>query len=61
MTVQVFDIPEIDERTVEKCQRYQNAFIVLWLKQGEDFNDFGDRHCPFCGLQTEVFFIPINE
>ena len=37
---------------VDVCQRCKNHFVIIWLKQGEDFNDFGDRYCPFCGLNT---------
>ena len=38
---------------VEKCQRCANQYILIWLKPGDDYNDFGDRYCPFCGLQTD--------
>jgi hypothetical protein len=25
----------------------------VWLKTGDDFNDFGYRNCPFCGLLVD--------
>ena len=43
---------------VVTCQRCKNTYIVIWLTTGDDFNDFGDRHCPFCGLITEEFYLP---
>ncbi len=38
---------------VELCQRCANQYILIWLSPGDDYNDFGDRYCPFCGLQTD--------
>ena len=35
------------------CQRCKNAYMIIWIKHGSDFNDFGLRHCPFCGLLTD--------
>ena len=35
------------------CQRCANQYILIWLKPGDDYNDFGLRHCPFCGLLTD--------
>jgi len=40
---------------VETCKRCGNIYILLWLGQDEDFNDFGNRYCPFCGLLTKDF------
>jgi len=37
----------------ETCHNCGNTYIVDWLKEGPDFNDFGMRHCPFCGLLTD--------
>lgn len=31
------------------CRRCRNAFLVLLLREGSEFNDLGLRHCPFCG------------
>lgn len=45
------------EHSIETCTRCSNEYIVIWIKESENFNDFGDRFCPFCGLMTEVFFI----
>jgi hypothetical protein len=38
---------------IELCQKCKNQYILIWLKQGEDYNDFGLRHCSFCGLLTD--------
>ena len=43
----------VSEDKIEKCQRCGNSYILIWLKEGEDYNDFGFRHCPFCGLLTD--------
>ncbi len=34
------------------CKRCGNTYRIEWLEDGEDYNDFGDRYCPFCGLLT---------
>ena len=39
---------------VDACQRCKNLYVLIWLKESDDYNDFGDRYCPFCGLQTDV-------
>jgi hypothetical protein len=38
---------------IQVCQNCGNRYILIWLNQGEDHNDFGLRHCPFCGLLTD--------
>ncbi len=43
------------------CSRCGNHYLVIWLKEGEEFNDFGDRYCPFCGFITDEFYIPVKE
>ena len=35
---------------VDTCQRCGNVYILIRLEEGEDYNDFGFRHCPFCSL-----------
>ena len=45
----------IPQDKVDTCQRCANAYILIWLKEGEDYNDFGFRHCPFCGLLVDEF------
>ena len=45
------------EHSIETCPRCRNEYIVVWIKEAENFNDFGDRFCPFCGVMTEVFCI----
>ncbi|MFC1896864.1 hypothetical protein ACFL0Q_09480 [Thermodesulfobacteriota bacterium] len=43
----------VSEGKVDECQRCGNVYIVLWLKEADEFNDFGLRHCPFCGLLVD--------
>ena len=31
------------------CERCRNIYLVLLISGSPDFNDFGLRHCPFCG------------
>ena len=38
---------------VKTCQSCSNMYLLVWLKQSRDYNDFGLRHCPFCGLLTD--------
>ena len=40
-------------KDIDVCQNCGNAYVLIWLRHGEDYNDFGLRHCPFCGLLTE--------
>jgi len=37
------------------CQHCGNIYKVIHLKEGDDYNDFGFRHCPFCGLLTDEY------
>lgn len=37
------------------CERCGNVYRIIWLKEGDDFNDFGIRHCPFCGMLMNEF------
>ena len=38
---------------IQVCQNCGNRYIIIWLTQSMDYNDFGLRHCPFCGLLTD--------
>ena len=40
---------------VETCPDCGNVYKVELLKQGDDYNDFGYRYCPFCGLVTDEY------
>ena len=35
---------------IDTCPNCENRYVVLWIKEGADWCDFGFRHCPFCGL-----------
>ena len=41
-----------DDET-EICPNCGNIYKVILLKEGDDWNDFGYRHCPFCGLNID--------
>ena len=43
----------MSEDRVDECQRCGNTYLLIWLKEGDDYNDFGFRHCPFCGLLVD--------
>jgi DNA-directed RNA polymerase subunit M/transcription elongation factor TFIIS len=44
---------ELDEDDgCEICKKCGNAFRVDLLKEGENWNDFGFRYCPFCGFSN---------
>ena len=44
----------IDEE-VETCSNCGNVYRIEMLKEGENWNDFGYRHCPFCGLVIDLY------
>ena len=43
------------DQEVETCSNCGNVYRIELLKEGEDWNDFGYRHCPFCGLITDEY------
>ena len=43
------------DETVIICRNCGNIYRNIWLKVGDDWNDFGFRYCPFCGMETEEF------
>ena len=43
------------DETVIICRNCGNIYRNIWLKVGDDWNDFGFRYCPFCGTETEEF------
>ena len=43
------------DEEVETCPNCGNVYRIELLKEGEDWNDFGYRHCPFCGLITDEY------
>jgi len=40
---------------VQVCDHCGNIYKVVHFKNGDDWNDFGFRHCPFCGGLTEEY------
>ena len=40
------------EREGEICENCGNIYRIERLKEGDDYNDFGQRSCPFCGHLT---------
>ena len=43
------------DQEAETCSNCGNVYKVELLKQGDGYNDFGYRHCPFCGLVTDEY------
>jgi DNA repair protein RadC len=35
------------------CKLCGNTYEIRWIEEGDEFNDFGQRYCPFCGLLTQ--------
>ena len=46
---------ELFKEDVEICEHCGNIYKVVLLKDGDDWNDFGFRHCPFCGNITDEY------
>jgi hypothetical protein len=55
VTVQTGDWVEeaMSGEKIQVCQSCGNRYILIWLTKGTDYNDFGLRHCPYCGLLTD--------
>ena len=51
----------LPDNKIDVCPNCGNTYVLIQLKEGDDYNDFGDRYCPFCGLLTEAFCIAVNE
>lgn len=47
----------IENDETEMCENCGNAFKVELVKEGENWNDFGYRHCPFCGEMTDEYAV----
>ena len=45
----------MQEEETEVCPSCGNIYRVELLKESEDWNDFGYRHCPFCGLFIDLY------
>ena len=43
------------DETAIICRKCGNVYRNIWLKVGDDWNDFGVRYCIFCGALTEEF------
>ena len=38
-----------------RCGNCGNVYRIEWLVVGIDWNDFGDRYCPYCGDHTSIY------
>ena len=48
-------LPAVDPpagEEAEVCGNCGNVYRIVRLKESEEYNDFGQRYCPFCGLLT---------
>ena len=39
----------------ELCEGCGNIYRVNHIKKGDDWNDFGYRYCPFCGMLVDEY------
>ena len=58
-TLGVMDSQAMEQATADEsviiCRNCGNIYRNIWLKVGDDWNDFGVRFCIFCGAETEEF------
>ena len=45
---------ELMEDESEICETCGNIYRIVWLKEGDDYNDFSLRYCPFCGVLIDL-------
>jgi hypothetical protein len=48
----------VDDNPVDKveiCENCGYVYRVCLFKEGDDYNDFGQRYCPFCGRLTSIW------
>lgn len=43
----------VSSEDAETCRSCENTYAVVLIKESDDWNDFGYRHCPFCGNMTD--------
>lgn len=48
-------MPKIEKIEPTICSNCGNVYIVTHIKEGEDWNDFGFRYCPFCGMERDDY------
>ncbi len=44
------------EDNVDVCPVCGNTYLTVMLIRGGNYNDFGDRYCPFCGFLSETLY-----
>ncbi|CAB1065546.1 hypothetical protein D1BOALGB6SA_10343 [Olavius sp. associated proteobacterium Delta 1] len=37
----------------KECPRCRCVWLQAFVREGTDWNDFGIRHCPYCGLARD--------
>ena len=45
----------MQEEEAEVCSSCGNIYRIELLKEGDDWNDFCYRHCPFCGMLIDEY------
>ena len=38
-----------------ECENCESVYKVILIKEGGDYNDFGYRHCHFCGMLLDEY------
>jgi uncharacterized Zn finger protein len=57
MTGSSFSFSKKGEEPMYECEICGNSYEIELIKEGEDYNDFGYRYCPFCGAMFDTFII----
>lgn len=48
----------MDENENQVCENCSNIYQIVWVEKGENYNDYGLRYCPYCGILTDLLPIP---
>lgn len=44
---------QIEIKEPAQCQKCRNVYVTILVVRDDKFKDFGTRHCPYCGLETD--------
>lgn len=47
----------LKKEKIQACMNCENVYKIELIKKSSTYNDFGQRHCPFCGLMTEEWIL----
>jgi uncharacterized Zn-finger protein len=55
MKTQEIVAPVLEDDGSTKCTECGNSYIIEFVEESDDYNDFGQRYCPYCGHMTNVW------